>query len=129
MTEKKKTEVTMIREGLWEMKNVGRKFRYRLLNHVKNGPLCQWDIYAVRRDAPRNGKSQWKLVESGYRSRIMAAEICVELAEEDDQLEVGGISDAEEFTITDEQRNPVKDTLENIDDGINLNDDKGGRGL
>ncbi len=110
----KKTKVTMIREGLWELLHVGKNYRYRILTHAKvGGP---WDIYRLRRDASKDVHEKWELADSGYKTRIQAAEVCVEMTVNDD-FETLDPPVVEVKPVV----NPVSDTLSNIDD---IDDDK-----
>ena len=101
---------TLIKNGVWEVVDIGNKYQYRV-SAWRNSHY--WTIFKKLRervledtadaspDAPK-----WELVDSGYESKESAVEHVVELAAR------------EEF-------NPYADLLNNIDDGIDLNNEEG----
>lgn len=92
-------KTTMIKPGVWEVVDIGNKYLYRVC--TSGGRL--WSIFKWPRD-PEAVNPKWRYVETGYKSKASAVEMVVELAAR-------------------ENFNPVADHLNNIDDGINLNEE------
>ena len=100
------TVTTMIKSGIWSVVDIGNKYEYR----VCAGAQRQWTIFKKLRERPlanpahaREDAPPWEFVETGYHSKASAVEYVIELAAK-------------------ENFNPVQDMLNNIDDGIDLNE-------
>jgi hypothetical protein len=100
----------MIKTGVWLVVDVGNKYEYRVCTPARSNR--EWTIFKKRRepvgdpeDASPDGPP-WELVETGYKSKASAVEMVIELAAK-------------------ENFNPVADHLNNIDDGVDLNNEGG----
>lgn len=107
---------TMVHTGMWEVKELGKYYGYRVYCKAKGE---KWKVYKRRRDIVEGIIPVWVLVTDGQRAKSTAVEYAIEEAGRDDQA--GGRLDRSESKKT-----PVSDLLENIDDGIDL--DNEGRG-
>jgi hypothetical protein len=94
---------TKIFAGMWGVPNLGKRCEYRIYTKRKGHT---WKIYRRNRTATvTNALPLWHLVESGFTSKASAVEYAIEQAGRDDD------------------KDPVADLLNNIDDGVNLNEE------
>lgn len=98
---------TMITKGVWLVVGISKKYEYRVCVGVQR----IWTIFKKLRERvladPADASPdaiEWEHVGTGFKSKASAVEYVEELA-------------------TLETVNPVADLLNNIDDGIDLNED------
>ncbi len=99
-------KTTMIKLGVWEVPKVSEKYFYRVATPSRSNDI--WSIYRQRKQPVLNNSEdvnlygpRWKEVETGFCTKGSAVEYILELVEK-------------------ESFNPVADHLNNIDDGVDL---------
>jgi hypothetical protein len=93
---------TMVESGVWDVVDISKKYHYRVATMGKGQ---DWSIYKFPKGKLIHN-DPWEFVESGFKTKASAVEYVEELAAKEDF-------------------NPVADHLNNIDDGIDL-DNEGG---
>lgn len=134
---------TKINVGVWDVLNVGTRYRYRVCTVGKGR---DWTIYKMKREkvladpehTTKDGPT-WEEVQDGFKSKASAVEFVEELATKEDFNPVANhlnntwddsacdpvkdikncIKKMESDKVV--QVNPVADLLNNIDDGVDLN--------
>ncbi len=96
----------MIKLGVWEIPEISKNYFYRVATTANANR--QWRIYRQKKQLISNNIEatsvdgpKWVEIENGFYSKKSAVEFALEL-------------------VAKETFNPVKDHLDNIDDGVDL---------